>query len=236
MQKSTILITGSSGDIAIELINKLKLKSGYKFVLHFKDEKSYERVKDELKGIPMIKFFLDFNDILSIEKKIKKINLDVDILINNVGYYDAEEFLSTDIREIIKQININYLGMLVVTHEIAKKMQKNRKGQIISISSGSGIHGGTLPSFGYASSKNSINFMTAVLAKELGKSNLKINAVVLRYVRTRMFKRYQKLYEKINLKSPKISLRIYSPEEVSQFIINMIDNNKIKNGEIIELK
>jgi NAD(P)-dependent dehydrogenase (short-subunit alcohol dehydrogenase family) len=62
-------------------------------------------------------------------------------------------------------VSINYLSALLLTHHFVQKMKDSHFGRIINISSGSEEHGGILPSFGFASAKNAVNFMTQILPK-----------------------------------------------------------------------
>jgi short-subunit dehydrogenase len=236
VNKKTVLITGANGDIAQALIGKISLDPRYELILHFKNKNSYFQYIKRNGKFNYKYFLIDFNNLSNIKKKLSKLTFKADILINNVGNYETEFFLDSKIENILNQININYLSLLIVMHHFAKIMGSNNGGQIINYSSGSGSHGGVLPSFGYASSKNSINFMTKILAKELKNSKIKINTIMLRYVETKMLKKFRNSYKKLLNENIKIELPIKSSQEVADFTIKIIGNNKIKSGRVIELK
>lgn len=65
-------------------------------------------------------------------------------------------------------------------------MSKNKKGSIINIASVSGIIGGT-GTLTYGSSKAALIFATKAMAKELGGSNIRVNAIAPSVTKTDMF-------------------------------------------------
>lgn len=230
MSKKIVLITGASGDIGRAIYHQIDKKK-YRCILHIRNKQTspYRHVsKEDI-------LIADFSDVNNVKNIFKKRNISLDILINTVGNYEAKSFLYSSFDEIHKQLSINFLSTLFLIHYYVKKMKKENRGQIINLSSGSGIHGGILPSFGYALSKNALNYMTTILAKELEPYNIKINTVVLRFIQTKMYNKFKIQYKMIKRKEFTSELPIYLPDVVANKVIALIDNDTVRNGDIIEL-
>jgi 3-oxoacyl-[acyl-carrier protein] reductase len=98
----------------------------------------------------------------------------LDILVNNAGVYEFA--LLRDISEdhFHKVININVLGLLLVTQAAAAHMSEG--GSIINV--GASITTLRPPSSAvYSASKSAVETITAVLSKELGARKIRINSV-----------------------------------------------------------
>ena len=135
-------------------------------------EKDIKKVKGKV-----IKIECDVMNYQDLREKLNKIKI-IDILVNNAGTNIPEPF------ENIKQSSMNYLvdlnlkAAFNVAQLVVKKMIKNKKrsGSIINMSSTAGIAGFPLRS-PYAASKWAIIGITKTLAMELGKYNIRVNAV-----------------------------------------------------------
>jgi NAD(P)-dependent dehydrogenase (short-subunit alcohol dehydrogenase family) len=108
-----------------------------------------------------------------VSKKTKKI----DALINNVGIAgptgNIEKLSSDDWEQTLK---INVISHFYFTKLAIPMLKKNKGGSIINISSGAGIMGFPLRS-PYAASKWAVIGVTKTLAMELGKFNIRVNAI-----------------------------------------------------------
>ncbi len=108
-----------------------------------------------------------------VSKKTKKI----DALINNVGIAgptgNIEKLSSDDWEQTLK---INVISHFYFTKLSIPMLKKNKGGSIINISSGAGIMGFPLRS-PYAASKWAVIGVTKTLAMELGKFNIRVNAI-----------------------------------------------------------
>ena len=111
-----------------------------------------------------------FKNIL---KKTKKL----DCLINNVGIAGPtgtiENLKSEDWEKTLK---VNVISHFYFTKLAIPMIKRNKGGSIINLSSGAGIMGFPLRS-PYAASKWAIIGVTKTLAMELGKFNIRVNAV-----------------------------------------------------------
>jgi meso-butanediol dehydrogenase / (S,S)-butanediol dehydrogenase / diacetyl reductase len=113
----------------------------------------------------------------------------IDILVNNVGggagsalivHLSAENFDET--------IDVNLKSTFLCSRAAAKDMMKRRGGRIINISSIVGKSGESLIG-AYSASKFAVIGLTQVMAKELGRHSITVNAVCPGYVWTPAWER-----------------------------------------------
>ena len=101
---------------------------------------------------------------------------DINILINNAGTSQIKPILDVTIEEWFDIINVNLNSVFNVTQEVLKNMIKNKSGCIINITSIWGLVGASCE-VPYSTAKAGINGFTKALAKELGPSNIRVNAI-----------------------------------------------------------
>lgn len=121
------------------------------------------------------------NQIIKSEKKI-------DIIVNNAGSIHTSIFQMTSPKVIREIFEVNFFSQSIFTQSLIKLMIKNNKGSILYISSSSGIDGNEGRS-AYSSSKAAINTLAKTLSKELGKFNIRVNAIAPGLTDTDMMKK-----------------------------------------------
>ena len=187
-----VLVTGGSRGIG-EAIVRLLAESGHNVVLNYnKSEEKAIRIKNELKekGINIEIFKADVskrNECKNlIEFAIKKLGY-IDVLVNNAGIAQFKIFtdITDDDWNNMLQVNIN--SVFYMSQEAAKYMINRKEGNIINISSIWGLVGSSCEVH-YSTSKAAINGMTKALAKELGLSNIRVNAIAPGAINTDMNK------------------------------------------------
>jgi 3-oxoacyl-[acyl-carrier protein] reductase len=98
-----------------------------------------------------------------------------DILVNNAGVYEFAPLEAITVEHFHRQFDINVLGLLLVTQEVARHIGA-KGGSIINISSV--VSRLTLPgSSVYAGTKAAVDLITRVLATELGPRRIRVNSV-----------------------------------------------------------
>ncbi|MEZ5513748.1 MAG: SDR family oxidoreductase [Steroidobacteraceae bacterium] len=101
----------------------------------------------------------------------------VDILVNNAGVAEPSRFVTTNAGSRDHVMATNFDGVWNLTQEVAKRLlARKRSGSIINVASILGIGAGV----GYASysaSKAAVIQLTRVLALELGRSGIRVNAI-----------------------------------------------------------
>lgn len=137
----------------------------------------------------------------------------IDILVNNAGITQDAKLTKMTELEWDHVIDVNLKGVFNVAQEAAKVMIEQKSGVILNASSVIGIYG----NFGqtnYAASKWGINGMTKSWAKELGKYNIRVNAIAPGFILTPMV---EKMPEKIKemMKGKSVLNKMGRPEDIA---------------------
>ena len=185
-----VLVTGGSRGIGAEIV-KMLAKENYSIVLNYNhSEKQAIQIQEELQkqGRQIAIFQADVSKREAVKKLIQfTINTfgTIDVLINNAGI--AQEKLFTDItdNDWNTMLNTNLNSVFYCTQEALPEMIRKKEGCIINISSIWGITGSSCE-VAYSTAKAGINGMTKALAKELGPSNIRVNAIAPGIIDTSM--------------------------------------------------
>jgi 3-oxoacyl-[acyl-carrier protein] reductase len=227
--KNIAIITGGSRGIgkatALELAD-----DGYDIWLNYRsNSEQAQKVKEEIeaKGRECVLIQFDVSSSEDVKDKLKtkvdKLNPDeerISVLVNNAGIIRDNIFHWLTQEEWEEVINTNLNGFYYVTKCVIDHMLKNRHGNIINISSVSGLMG----NFGqtnYSASKAGIIASSKALAKEVARSNIRVNVVVPGLIKTDMSKEMQKNKEMKKLIPMR---RLGKPEEISGVISFLVSD------------
>ena len=177
-----VLITGSSRGIGKELALSFA-REGYQVALNYKKSKTEaEDLVSEIKrlGADTESFKADVSKqseaVALVDEVIKKFKR-IDVLINNAGVTRDRTIMKMSFEEWDEVIKTNLYGTFFTAKECAKYMAKQKDGSIINIASISSFEG----SFGasnYAASKAAVLAFTKSAAREFGRFNIRVNAVL----------------------------------------------------------
>lgn len=176
-----VIVTGGSRGIGAQIVKTLA-NENYKVILNYNNSKEQaEKIQQELleqgNEIEIIKADVSKREETEklIQFAINKFNK-IDVLINNAGI--SQEGLFTDVteEEWQKIINTNLNSVFYCNQQALKYMIPEQQGCIINISSIWGETGASCE-VAYSTTKAAINGMTKALAKEVGPSNIRVNAI-----------------------------------------------------------
>jgi len=239
MGNKVVVITGSSRGIGKACALKLA-KEGYNIVINYNtNEEMALKLLEEIKriGVDSIAIRADVSNSDDVKRLIEETISHfgkIDILINNVGYLHDDFLIMLSNKEIDKTIDTNIKSCFYCCKEVAIKMYNEGKGKIInvsSISSKKAIEGQSL----YSATKGAINSLTLVLAKELSRWGITVNAVAPGFVNTEMIKSIPK--KKIDKYLSEIPLnRFAEAEEVADLISFLCsDKSNYITGQVITI-
>ncbi len=100
----------------------------------------------------------------------------VDVLVNNAGILRDRMIFNMSEEEWDAVIAVHLKGTFNCTRHAARIMREQRRGQIISISSTSGVYGNSGQA-NYGAAKDGIAGLTRVAARDLGRYGITVNAV-----------------------------------------------------------
>lgn len=109
----------------------------------------------------------------------------LDVLINNGAIYDRVSLEDTDARLMERFFRVNQLGPFLGMRAVLEPMKKQGGGSIINMASVGGLNG--YPDiFAYGVSKWTVRGMTRYAARDLGKYNIRVNAILPGVIKTPM--------------------------------------------------
>ena len=228
-----VVVTGGSRGIGAEIV-KFLAKLGYKVVLNYNKSESYAQdVKKELNNVEIFKADVSKKEEANalIDFAIKKYGK-IDVLINNAGIAQTKLFTEITDEDWNNIIGTNLNSAFYCSREAVKNMIHNKSGLIINISSIWGITGASCE-VAYSTSKAAINGFTKALAKELGPSNIRVNAIAPGIINTAM-NSYLSEDELKNIKEEIPLEKIGDPVDIAKCVKWLIEDN-YTTGQIISI-
>ena len=228
-----VVVTGGSRGIGAEIV-KFLAKLGYKVVLNYNKSESYAQdLKKELNDVEIFKADVSKKEEANalIDFAIKKYGK-IDVLINNAGIAQTKLFTEITDEDWKNIIDTNLNSAFYCSREAVKNMIHNKSGLIINISSIWGITGASCE-VAYSTSKAAINGFTKALAKELGPSNIRVNAIAPGIINTEM-NSYLSKDELKNIKEEIPLEKIGDPVDIAKCVKWLIEDN-YTTGQIISI-
>lgn len=157
----------------------------------------------------------------------------IDVLVNNAGITADATMMKMTEEQWDRVIDVNLKGAFLVGQAAAKAMSA-AGGAIINVASVVGLYG----NFGqtnYAATKWGVIGMTKTWAKELGKYNIRVNAVAPGFIMTEMTAQMpEKVLDSMKEKSP--FKRLGTPEDVGYaFIFLASDESAYITGAVLSV-
>jgi len=188
LKDKVVIITGGTRGIGFETA-KLFLKNGAKVCLLGSKKESVDKALENLKEfnnvIGAYPNLSNEQEIIQTFNHVKEKFGSIDILINNAGISSHEKLYNYKEDDFKKIIDINLNSVFICSKVVSEYMKNQGGGVILNTSSIVSIYG--QPSgCGYPASKFAVNGLTKSLARELGKDNIRVNAVAPGIVHTDM--------------------------------------------------
>ena len=131
-------------------------------------------------------------------------------------------------------IDINLKGFFNYIRGVAQHFKEQGYGKIVNITSINGLRG----KFGqtnYSASKGGIIALTKALAKELGKSNVNVNAVAPGMILTDMMEKIPENFKQLAIDETVLK-RLGKPEDVAELVVYLCsDLSSHITGEVIKV-
>ncbi len=158
----------------------------------------------------------------------------VDVLVNNAGIFQSEEFLEATPEEYERLMDVNVKGAFFGSQLTARRMIENDGGSIVNVSSTAGIVGNG-DYVTYCVSKGAIRLLTYALADRLGPEGIRVNAIHPGGVETAMMEDAQMGSEALEQFVQAIpSRRIGEPDDIAGVALFLAsDLASYVNGESI---
>ena len=155
----------------------------------------------------------------------------VDTLVNNAGISRFGLLTDTSPEDWDRLMRTNLTSLYNTCHTFVPDMVSAGGGQVLNVSSVWGLVGASCE-VAYSASKGAVNAFTRALAKELAPSHIRVNAVALGIVSTRMNDRLSG-EEKAGIRDEIPAGYIQSPEEAAEAMLRLLEMPEYVNGTIL---
>jgi uncharacterized oxidoreductase len=175
LKNSTILITGGTSGIGLELVRQL---AGHGSTIIVTGRKQ-EALNDTKRRFPNIHVFQsdvsDPQDIRRLCKVVTQQFPDLNIIVNNAGEMRLLDVQDTgrDLENMTREIDINLTGTIRMVHQFLPHLMKKRTAAIVNVSSAIAFMPySTAPV--YSASKAGVHAYTQALRLQLNQTNVKV--------------------------------------------------------------
>jgi 3-oxoacyl-[acyl-carrier protein] reductase len=239
LDNKNAIVTGGSVGIGAAIAIGLA-KEGANVALNFrKHDTEARQVAEEIvkmgrKGLVVQADVSNFDDAQKMVEQVVKEFGGLDILVCNAGInWDGVIWKMTE-EQWDKVMEVNLKGYFNYIRAATPIFKEQGHGKIVNITSINGLRG----KFGqtnYSASKGGIIALTKALAKEMGRSNVNVNAVAPGMIATEMMLKIPEKYLDI-AKDETVLGRIGNPEDVAN-VVNFLCSEKSRHitGGVIKV-
>jgi 3-oxoacyl-[acyl-carrier protein] reductase len=228
-----IIVTGSNRGIGFAIAERLAMDKFSVIMVDYdanviETAENLNKIYGNVTGIQC-----DVSDYKSCESALSNIEKNIYGIVNNAGINRDVLFKNMTYDQWDSVIKTDLYSVYNITKLFIETMISNKEGRIVNISSASWQ--GNIGQANYAAAKAGIIGFTKTLARELGRYNITVNAVIPGFIKTPMT---DKLPDKIRDKFiEKISLgRIGLPEDVANAVAFLMDDrSSYISGTMIEV-
>ncbi len=229
-----VLITGASGGIGNAIAKQYLYRGDRVFAHYYKNLEGVMELKNTNSEADLLPVQANLASKDGVKTLIDEVNGEVDTLVLNAG--NSYTGLLTDMTgdEIEEMIQLHLTSSIKLAKHYVTPMVQKKSGSIIVVSSVFGLTGASCEVV-YSSVKGGLNAFVKGLAKELGPSGIRVNAVAPGYIETNMNailtgEEEQNLVDEIPVG------RAGKPEEVAS-LISFLDSDQATyiSGQIISI-
>jgi NAD(P)-dependent dehydrogenase (short-subunit alcohol dehydrogenase family) len=187
----TAIVTGANRGIGLEVCRQLTQR-GFTVILGARDLAKGEQAAASL-GMGVLARQLDVSDHASVERLRQQVEREwgaLDVLVNNAAiHYDYHQgtTVDADLQIVQEAFDTNLLGAWRMARAFVPLIRRGTQRRIVNVSSEAGAFGSLdYHSPAYNISKAALNALTVMLAKELRRDKILVNAVCPGWVATDM--------------------------------------------------
>ena len=233
------LITGAARGIGSSIAIELARLGAMVVINYSKDDDGADKTLEAIKeaGGYGLKFKCNIARFKETHEMIKVIINTlgrIDILVNNAGVSKIGLLMDMTEENWDDLMNVNLKGVFNCSHAVIPQMLKQEKGSIINISSIWGSVGASCEVI-YSASKGGVNSFTMALAKELGSSGIRVNAISPGVIETEMNKFLN--IEERKLLEEEIPMRKFGEcEDIARLVAFLSsEDSKYITGQVIKV-
>jgi 3-oxoacyl-[acyl-carrier protein] reductase len=233
---SLVLVTGASKGIGRAIAIRLASKDTLVVCISKSDQDGLLETSNAIKdkgyfAHPILCDVSDYKNVSQMFEEIRLLKHPVRILINNAGISQVKLFTDTSYDDWQHVMNTNLTSVYNMCSFCVPDMVSEKNGHILNISSIWGNDGASME-VAYSASKGGVNSFTKALAKELGPSNIRVNAIACGVIDTGM-NAFLTKEEHEELANSMSMSRYGTPDEVAEFAYALIKHSPYLTGQVI---
>lgn len=233
------LVTGGTRGIGRAILLALCGEGAECIFSYTKNRELAESVSKELQGAGRraLSVQLDVRDFEGAKLLVERAKSEfgkIDILVNNAGITRDKSLMMMTKDDWSEVIDTDLTGVFNTSRASIITFLKQKSGNIVNVSSMSGIH--PLPGqANYAAAKAGVIGFTKSLAKEVAPYNIRVNAVAPGFISSDMTASLNENYRR-RLHDMIPAGRFGTPEEVAEVVLFLLcDESRYITGEVIQI-
>jgi uncharacterized protein len=182
------LVTGASSGIGDHLA-RLLAERGHDLVLVARDSSRLEALAKELEGAfnataqVLPADLTDAGQLRVVEDRCYDRSAPIDVLVNNAGFGTFGPFHTLDLDAEVREIQLNVVALVRLTHAAATEMVPRGKGGILNVSSLAGFQPGPSNAT-YSATKAFVTSFTEAVHEDLKGTGVSVTALCPGFTRT----------------------------------------------------
>jgi 3-oxoacyl-[acyl-carrier protein] reductase len=185
-----IIVTGASRGIGRAIALEVARRGANVAFNYLKSEREAEEVRAaiEATGVKARAYRVDVGDLKSVREMVNSAKSEmgrIDGLVNNAGLTRDKLIVMMSEEDWSEVIRTNLTGAYNFARAAVFTMMKAKRGAILNVTSVSGLVG-MAGQVNYAAAKAGLVGLTKALAKEVGRTGVRVNALALGFIETDM--------------------------------------------------
>ena len=205
----TVLITGACINTGVAIVEKFA-SEGYNVVFTGRNVEKVEAKENEYKAkfpdVKIIGYGIDSmrDDVTVDEKSVEEMFADIDkrglfvetLVLNAADQGIGQKIFENPLTDFMKVINTNVVWNYCICEQAARRMKENGGGNIVFVNSNTAYR--AIPDrIAYIASKGGQLGMMRAMALDLGKYNIRVNAVLPGMIKTDRWEKNPEFYENV---------------------------------------
>jgi 3-oxoacyl-[acyl-carrier protein] reductase len=240
LKDKVAVVTGGARGIGRSIVTALAEQGADVVFTYLKNHELTRSLVDEVTGLGRRSISVqtdvrDYEEAEALVDKVKKEFGSIDILVNNAGITRDKSLMMMTKEDWSDVIDTDLTGVFNVTRAFIITFLKQKNGNIVNISSASGVH--PLPGqVNYAAAKAGVIGLTKSLAKEVAQFNVRVNAVAPGFIETDMTAALPEKHRARLLGSIPVG-RFGEPDEVARVVVFLASElSSYITGQVLEIE
>lgn len=214
--RKNVLIIGGTSDIGFAIAKEFS-HNGFDITLLGRDNDRLKSNASDLNiryGVNADYYFLDIENLTSIDEFLNQYNQSPDGIVYTIGYLGNQPLAQNDFEEAKKLMDINFTNAMKLLNHFANQFEQRQSGFMIGISSVAGDRG-RQSNYIYGAAKAALTTYLSGLRNRLASKNVQVITVKPGFVRTKM-----------TAGLPLSNLMTAEPEAVAHDVVKSLKHHK----------